>query len=362
MVHELTATAERRSDSTSRGSRLLQRRRGPRLVPPPARRSRDPIPGCACRLVRRADAHSIGTRTRLQSRRTAPRLARCRPRRLRHGGPAQFGRLVRDVLRDLEARRRTAARLGQTAPSRATCDRRARRFEDRRGSRSRERTRRRGPGRRALPGHRIPSGRGDRRFAVARCRLPGVEGPDLRRLDRSTQAHRLGRAGVDRRRGARSVRLRGRWMSRDARAALSQRSCRLGVPGTARRQPCRPAPPVRSRGDARRHRAEPGRCGLPRAHHDEADLAPARGDPVGVRPVVRAGDLAPRRAVPSVAQGGVDRVARPRADLRALRRDRGSDGHDHHRHGVAGAPRFGGPAEQRRGDDRRPRRQPAARR
>ena len=49
-----------------------------------------------------------------------------------------------------------------------------------------------------------------------------------------------------------------------------------------------------------------------------------------LRPVDPARRVAPRRAVPGVAEAGVDRLARPGADLRALRRHRGADGDGHH--------------------------------
>ena len=50
-----------------------------------------------------------------------------------------------------------------------------------------------------------------------------------------------------------------------------------------------------------------------------------------LRPVVAARRVAPRRALPDVAQGGVDRLARARADLRAVRRHRGPGRDRHHR-------------------------------
>ncbi len=40
--------------------------------------------------------------------------------------------------------------------------------------------------------------------------------------------------------------------------------------------------------------------------------------------------VAPRRAVPDLAEGGLDRLAGARADLGALCRHRGASGHDHH--------------------------------
>ena len=132
------------------------------------------------------------------------------------------------------------------------------------------------------------------------------------------------------------------------------------VPGAARREPRGRAAPLRRRGDARRHRALPRRHGLRRPHDDEADLAAARGGPSRVRRVVAARRLAPRRALPDVAQGGVDRVARGREDLRAVRRNRGPGGDRHHRARVARAPRLRRPAGRRGVHDRGPRRQPVA--
>ena len=63
-----------------------------------------------------------------------------------------------------------------------------------------------------------------------------------------------------------------------------------------------------------------------------------------LRRVVAEGRVAPRRAVPAVAEGGVDRVARRRRDLGAVRGHRSAGGDDHQRRRVARAPRFGRPS------------------
>ena len=52
---------------------------------------------------------------------------------------------------------------------------------------------------------------------------------------------------------------------------------------------------------------------VPGAHDDEADLAAARGRPRLLRPVVAAVRLAPGRALPAMAEAGVDRLARGRS-------------------------------------------------
>ncbi len=103
-----------------------------------------------------------------------------------------------------------------------------------------------------------------------------------------------------------------------------------------------------------------GRGDLPRAHDDEADLATTRGDAPALRPLVAATRVASGRAVPAVAQGSVDRVARARAHRRVVRRHRGPGRHRHQRCGVARAPRFGRQADDRRADDLRRRGQRAA--
>ncbi len=144
-----------------------------------------------------------------------------------------------------------------------------------------------------------------------------------------------------RHRGPGPARRQRRRMHARARAAVPQRPGGLVVPGVAARQPRRAAAAVRRRAGARRHRALRRRRRLPRADDDEADPAPRRRRAPRLRPVVAADRVAPRRAVPAVAEGGVDRLARPGADLRAVRRHRGAGGHDHHRRRVAGAPRFG---------------------
>ena len=127
-------------------------------------------------------------------------------------------------------------------------------------------------------------------------------------------------------------------------------------------QPRRAAPEVRGRADARRDRDPRCRCHLHGADDDEANPAPRRRCPARLRHVVAARALAPRRAVPAVAEGGVHRLARCGSDLRAVRRDRGASGHDHHRHRVACAPRLGRTGHEWRDEDLRRRRATSSRR
>ena len=177
------------------------------------------------------------------------------------------------------------------------------------------------------------------RRATPGRRVAGVEGTDVGWVDRSPEADRVGRPGRVRHRGPGPARRPRRRMHARARAAVPQRPRGLGVPGVAARQPRRAAAAVRRRAGARLDRALRRRRRLPRADDDEADPAPRRRRPPRLRPVVAADRVAPRRAVPAVAEGGMDRLARPGADLRAVCRHRGAGGHDHQRRRVAGAPR-----------------------
>ena len=120
---------------------------------------------------------------------------------------------------------------------------------------------------------------------------------------------------------------------------------RLVVLGLVGGQPRRRPSPFRRRGHAGGDRPLPGRHRVPGAHHDEADLAAARRGTRLLRPVLARVRLASGRAVPALAQGGLDRLARGGPHLRALRRDRGAGGDDHHRDRMARPPRFGRPAD-----------------
>ena len=70
--------------------------------------------------------------------------------------------------------------------------------------------------------------------------------------------------------------------------------------------------------------------------------------------------VAPRRTLPRVAEAGVDRLARTRADRRALRRHRRTDRDGHQRHRMAGPPRFGRSTGAGQRADHRRRRQRTA--
>ena len=89
-----------------------------------------------------------------------------------------------------------------------------------------------------------------------------------------------------------------------------------------------------------------------RSHDDGADLEAPGASAGAVRRVVVEGGLASRRAVSAVAQADVDRLARPRGDLGAVRRNR-SAGVDHHqRRRLARAPRLGRASALRRDEGR----------
>ncbi len=97
--------------------------------------------------------------------------------------------------------------------------------------------------------------------------------------------------------------------------------------------------------DAEQHvaadRPLPPRLDVRRADDDGAHLETAAGRARSLRHVVVESGLAPRGAVPAVAQGGVDQLARRGHDLGAVRRDRSAGRDDHHRHRVARTPRLG---------------------
>ena len=134
----------------------------------------------------------------------------------------------------------------------------------------------------------------------------------------------------------------------DARAAVPQRSLRLRLHRPHGRRPPGGAPALRRAPHARAGGGAPGDLALPGAHDDEPHLAAPRRRQGEHRRVVAGDRVAPRRAVPALAQGGVDRVARRRAHLGALRRHRGAGDDGDHGNAVDGAAGLGGPAHQRR--------------
>ena len=75
----------------------------------------------------------------------------------------------------------------------------------------------------------------------------------------------------------------------------------------------------------------PPRLAVPRADDDGAHLEAAARGARPLRRLVAAGRVAPRRAVPAVAQGGMDQLAGRGDDLGAVRRYRGAGRDDHHR-------------------------------
>ena len=108
--------------------------------------------------------------------------------------------------------------------------------------------------------------------------------------------------------------------------------------------------------DAAPDREAPGELGVPGADHDAPHLAAARGGPAGRRPHLAEGGLPRGRAVPAMAQAGLDRLARPREGAGAVRRHRTAGRHDDHRHRMARSPRIGRPHGARRDSHTRPRR------
>ena len=179
---------------------------------------------------------------------------------------------------------------------------------------------------------RLPRPGRSRRQPAARRHVAGVEGTDVRRIDRSPEAHRQRRPVSPRHRRSGPV------------AASAANGC-LVMPGPLYHNgpivwSCQALvwgdhvvvlPRFDAEATLEAIQRPPGRHRLPRPHDDEAHLAPARRDPLALRHVVAARRMAPGRAVPAVAEAGVDRLARARAHLRAVRRHRGPGGHDHHR-------------------------------
>ncbi len=145
----------------------------------------------------------------------------------------------------------------------------------------------------------------------------------------------------------------------DAGSAAPQRAVPVGLAGPAAWRARRADGALRPRAGARPDRAAPGRLGLRRPDHHEQDCqAPAPGDGGG-GPVQRAHPVPHGRPLRGVAEALVDRPARRRRGLGALRRHGGPGHHRHRRPGVAGAARLGRPSAGRRdrdpGRSRRPR-------
>ena len=97
-----------------------------------------------------------------------------------------------------------------------------------------------------------------------------MEGPDVRWLDRQTEADRFRRPSDLRHRGAAPVQFGCQRVSGDAGPALPQRPRGLGLPGTSGGQPRRAASEVRPRGNPCCNRDPPCRCGLHGANDDAA--------------------------------------------------------------------------------------------
>ena len=286
--------------------------------------------------------HAHPSRTRVASEPAGTRIAVVRRgrRRLRHGRRPELGRLVRRLPRHVEARRRPAAGLGEAARSGTRGDRRTRRIE--------------GGDRRSRRSLRTPAGLDDPRPARSRAaagilrrppagrRVARVEGAHVGWIDRSPEADRVGRPGR-----CSTPRPRPSSASATTDACSCPGRCTTTGPAVWSCQALLRGNHVvlLQRFDAEEvlavDRAVRRRRGLPRADDDEAHPAARRRRAPRLRHVVAADRVAPRRAVPAVAEGGLDRLARPGADLRAVRRHRGAGGHDHHRHRVAGAPWFG---------------------
>ncbi len=162
-------------------------------------------------------------------------VVRNRARRLRHHRRAELDRLVRRLPRVLEDRRHPTAGVGEAARPRAGGHRRARRLEGR--------DRRPGRGVRAIvrfdhpPAARARAGTRVQRRAAARRGVAGVEGADVRWLDRPSEADRVRRPGALRHRRAGAARRPRRRLHARARPAVPQRSGGLVVPGLVAGQP-----------------------------------------------------------------------------------------------------------------------------
>ena len=85
------------------------------------------------------------------------------------------------------------------------------------------------------------------------------------------------------------------------------------------------------RRDAAADREASRDLGLSRADDDEPHLAPAGRGAREIRPVVAEDALAPRGALPAMAEGGMDQLAGPGRDLGALWRHRRRCRHHHQR-------------------------------
>ena len=286
--------------------------------------------------VRRSAADEGRARAAGEPLRPRSRRSRHRDRRLRHRGPAQLDRLVRGLRGLLEAGGGAATGVGQAARQGAVRDRRPRRIEGRRRRRAGKPSRHDVPawsatGRRpslddgplpdaVSPAWKAPTSGG----STGRPKLIVAGEPSLIDTD-AAPSHGLPFDGCLVMPGP---------LYHNGPALMS---CQALLAG------CHVV--LLERFDAEATLAAiaelPGRGRLPRPDDDEADLAAPRGDQAGLRPVVAADGLAPGRAVPDVAEGGVDRVARRRAHLGALRRDRGPGRHRDHRRRVAGASGFG---------------------
>mmetsp|Transcript_136706 Transcript_136706/g.424700 ORF Transcript_136706/g.424700 Transcript_136706/m.424700 type:complete len:399 (+) Transcript_136706:1753-2949(+) len=162
------------------------------------------------------------------------------------------------------------------------------------------------------------------------------------------RAHARPRRGA-RRHGGRLLRVRWRRHRRGRPhplAALAQRPVPLRHPGNPFGQPAGADAEVRRGADAA---ADPGlsvHLLLPCADHHEARLGPAHGRARGLRCELPPGRLPHGGTLPTLAQGGLVPLARPRVHLGVLRAHGGHGRHAHARGRVG--PRTEGPGPQLR--------------
>ena len=164
-----------------------------------------------------------------------------------------------------------------------------------------------------------------------------LESHDQRRLDRAAEGDPRSSAGGDRHRGATAARHPVRRLAAQSRPALSQRAVHRVAYRAVRRRPRHRPGQVRRRGDAAADRAQPRAMGQFRADHDAPDLGAAGRGAQRLRPVQPADRLPHGGADAALAEGKMDRLARPRAHLGALWRHRASGLQRHLRHRMAGA-------------------------
>ena len=246
---------------------------------------------------------------------------------------AQFGRMVHRLRGLLEDRRHPSAGVGHAAAAGAPGDPRT-------GGSVRGDRRAPGPGRRPpVTAHRVPARSRSARRPASRRHLAVVEGTDLRWVDGSTQAYRVGRPGL---------------CDPDAPPLFGKADGCMVVPA-----PLYHNGPIVWSCSAwlagshvvvlPRFDAEATLEAIDRYRADTVYLVPTMMKriwrlPEEVRVSYDLSSLVCRvasgRALPALAEAGLDRLAGTGSDLRALRGNRSASGDDHHRDRMARPPRF----------------------